>query len=66
MMEHYIGNGLLMLEDVSFPMDYYAGLLAPMKSVVDSYLANPHHARLQPVRDFLNRFPEWRDAPGGV
>jgi hypothetical protein len=56
-MEHFIRVGLTSFEDISSPLDYYIDYLAEDKEVHLAYIGITRYTR---VREFLDRFENWR------
>lgn len=56
---HYISRGLVDFEDLSYPVDYYIGLLSRNRPVFEAYLDEYRFAR---AKRFLDRFESWRGA----
>ena len=57
--EHSIENELVTFDDIMYPSEYYAAILARHKKEFAAYLDKVGYKR---VPRFLNRFPKWRDA----
>ena len=56
---HYISRGLVDFADLSYPADYYIGLLSSNLPVFDAYLDKYGFVR---ARLFLERFDSWNAA----
>jgi hypothetical protein len=59
---HYIGNKLVDLADIDFPIRYYIARLAVRRHVVEGYLKR---WKLREALLFLGRFDEWTNAQNG-
>lgn len=55
MMEHYIKSDLILLEDVSFPLDYYLKIMKRNYAVIENFLT---HYEQQKTTDFIKRLAE--------
>jgi hypothetical protein len=56
-LEHHISRGLVLFEDVAYPIEYYADLMARDPSVLAAYIETYGFSRSE---DFLTRFPRWQ------
>jgi hypothetical protein len=61
--EHSIRIGLITFEDVRFPWEYYAGVLARYKNTMVDYNRALFYDR---ALAFLNRFDQWRLVPSAA
>jgi hypothetical protein len=58
-MEHHIRRGLVVFEDVAYPLEYYIGIMNLDRGIFVRYMEAYGFARSV---SFLERFPKWSEA----
>ena len=59
-LEHHISRGLVLFDDVAYPIEYYVERMVPQAPTLMRYIQTYKFHR---SAAFLNRFPEWTAAP---